>query len=198
MKAANSLKKIFVSSTRRKLIQILFQDPQEMYYVRQLVRMSKEEINSVRRELDNLKQADLIRSEVRGNRLYYSVNQNSEIFPELVSLSSKMSLLARSILDKKNLIGKIKWVLGSPQFIAHLPPTTPSQVDLIIIGQISLKEIASIIKQEEERQAREINYMVMDKSELKLRKTKRDPFIVDFFLNCPQIIIGNALELSAI
>jgi DNA-binding transcriptional ArsR family regulator len=197
MKAANSLKKLFVSSTRRKLIQILFQDPQEMYYVRQLVRMSKEEINSVRRELDNLKQADLIRSEVRGNRLYYSVNLNSEIFPELVSLSSKMSLLARSILDKKNLIGKIKWVLGSPQFIAHLPPT-PSQVDLIIIGQISLKEIASIIKQEEERQAREINYMVMDKSELKLRKTKRDPFIVDFFLNCPQIIIGNALELSAI
>jgi DNA-binding transcriptional ArsR family regulator len=198
MKAANSLKKIFVSSTRRKLIQILFQDPQEMYYVRQLVRISKEEINSIRRELDNLKQADLIHSEVRGNRLYYSVNQNSEIFPELVSLSSKMSLLARSILDKKNLIGKIKWVLGSPQFIAHLPPTTPSQVDLIVIGQISLKEIASIIKQEEERQAREINYMVMDKSELKLRKTKRDPFIVDFFLNCPQIIIGNALELSTI
>lgn len=197
MKAANSLKKLFVSSTRRKLIQILFQDPQEMYYVRQLVRMSKEEINSVRRELDNLKQADLIHSEVRGNRLYYSVNQNSEIFPELVSLSSKMSLLARSILDKKNLIGKIKWVIGSPQFIAHLPPN-PSQVDLIVIGQISLKEIASIIKQEEDRQGREINYMVMDKSELKLRKTKRDPFIVDFFLNCPHIIIGNALELSSI
>jgi len=197
MKATNSLKKLFISSTRRKLIQTLFQDPQEIYYVRQLVRITKEEINSVRRELDNLKQADLIRSEVRGNRLYYSVNMNSEIYPDLLSLSSKMSSLARSILDKKNLIGKIKWVLASPQFISRLEPAD-SQIDLIIIGQISLKEIATIIKSEEERLGREINYMVMDKSELKLRKSKRDPFIVDFFLNCPHLIIGNSLELAAV
>jgi len=198
MKAANSLKKLLVSSSRRKLIQVLFSDPTEIYYVRQLVRLCKEEINSIRRELANLKSADILLSEPRGNRLYYSANQNCPLYPELVSFASKMSGFAKNILDKKSLIGRIDWVLLSPHFLTHKEDVPADYVDLIIIGQISLKEIASIIKKEEESRGREINYMVMDKNELKLRKSKRDPFLVDFFLDCPHIIIGNPQKLSQV
>ena len=59
MKIQNSLKHLFVSQTRIKIISVLFYHPGEIYYVRQLVRLVDEEINSVRRELDNLQKSGL-------------------------------------------------------------------------------------------------------------------------------------------
>ena len=50
MKIQTSLKQLLVSQTRLKLITVLFANPKEIYYVRQLVRLVEEEINSVRRE----------------------------------------------------------------------------------------------------------------------------------------------------
>jgi len=62
MKIQTSLKRIFTSQTRLKLINILFYQPEEIFYVRQLVRLTGEEINSVRRELGNLQKSGLIDS----------------------------------------------------------------------------------------------------------------------------------------
>ena len=66
-----SLKDLFVSKVRVKLIQIFLNKPQEMFYVRQLVRLSEEEINAVRRELARLEVRGMVKSEPRANRLYY-------------------------------------------------------------------------------------------------------------------------------
>jgi predicted transcriptional regulator len=69
MKVSHRLKHLFTSQTRSKLITIFFSRVTELYYVRELVRATGEEINSVRRELENMKQSGLIASENRGNRL---------------------------------------------------------------------------------------------------------------------------------
>ena len=71
-------------------------------------------------------------------------------------------------------------------------------VDLIIVGDVSLREIDSFIKQEEQTRGHEINYMVMGKGEFRLRRQKRDQFIVDFFLGSPIAIIGNQSEISSL
>ena len=57
-----NLKDLFVSKVRVKLIQIFLNKPQEMFYVRQLVRETDEEINAVRRELARLEARGLIKS----------------------------------------------------------------------------------------------------------------------------------------
>lgn len=194
MKIASSLKHLFVSATRQKLVAIFFSAPQEIFYVRQLVRSTDEEINSVRRELENLKNADIVLSEARGNRLFYYPNPNSPLFNNLLVLANKTSGLAQSLAVDKNQIGHLKMLLYSYDFMLG-KNNNKSSIDLIIIGDVSLKEIESHISKEQERRNREINYMVMDKNELQLRKRKRDPFLVDFFLNCPQIIIGNPLDI---
>jgi hypothetical protein len=56
--------------------------------------------------------------------------------------------------------------------------------------------VENAIHAEEKLRDVEINYMVMDQSELKLRQNKRDPFIVDFFLSSPLVIIGNPALLE--
>lgn len=197
MKVQASLKRLFVSQTRLKLIGIFFYYPNELYYVRQLVRLTGEEINSVRRELENLKKAGIIDSEWRGNRLYYWANKQNQLFSELVSIAHKNTGLGCDMANSKESIGQVKLLIYSYNF-AVWADGSEDDIDFIIVGDVNLKNLEPIIKKEEERRGRELNYMIMDKNELQLRKQKRDQFIVDFFLDCPIVIIGSPQEITNI
>jgi hypothetical protein len=197
MKIQTSIKQIFVSQTRIKLINILFYKPDEIYFVRQLVRLTGEEINSVRRELENLKKAGIVEFEWRSNKLFYWANKTSPLFYDLLVLANKNSGLGLKLQNKNESLGNIKLVLYNYKFAVN-DHRNPDQIDLIIVGDVSLKEVATFLDQEEEERGHEINYMVMDKSEFQLRKQKRDQFIVDFFLNCPVVIIGSSSEIANI
>lgn len=194
MKAQSSLKYLFVSETRRKLIDTFFYLPKNIFYVRELVRKVDEEINSVRHELENLKKAGLISSEQRGNRLYYSANFQAPIFNDMLVLAHKTAGLGLALQEKKEKLGAIKLFICSYGFMTGNLKT--DSVDFIIVGDVSINEVDSLIKEEEKLVGREINYMVMDKSELQIRRSKRDPFIIDFFLNCPVVIIGSPQDIG--
>ena len=103
MKVETSLNAVLTSKTRCKLICLFFGNPEELFYVRQLVRLTGEEINSVRRELANLKKANILLSEVRGNRLYYTTNLRHHLFNSLLLLAYRNSDLAQK-LDKAKLL----------------------------------------------------------------------------------------------
>lgn len=195
MKINSSLKHLFVSQTRLKLINILFYCPKEIYYVRQLVRLTGEEINSVRRELTNLKKSGIVTSEWRGNRLYYNADAQSPLFSNLLLIANQSSGLGLKLQNKNETLGTIKFVFYNYKFVVG-SKRNPDDIDLIIVGDVSLREIDSFIKQEEKVREHEINYMVMGKGEFLLRRQKRDQFIVDFFLNCPIVIIGSSVELN--
>ncbi len=197
MKIQTSLKHLFVSQTRLKLINILFYNPQEIFYVRQLVRLTDEEINSVRRELANLQKSGVISSEWRGNRLYYWADKQSSLFFNLLAIANQSSGLGLKLQNKNETLGTIKLVFYSNKFITG-DKRNPDDIDLIIVGDVSLREIDSFIKQEEQTRGHEINYMVMGKGEFRLRRQKRDQFIVDFFLGGPIAIIGNQSEISSL
>lgn len=188
MKVETSLNSILTSKTRSKLICLFFGNPRELFYVRELVRLTGEEINSVRRELANLKKINILTSESRGNRLYYTTNPRHHLFNSLLLLAYRNSELAQK-LDKAKLL------LVSFSFLLWQKVKTDS-IDLIIVGDLPLREAENAIKAEEKLRNVEINYMVMDQAELKLRQNKRDPFIVDFFLSSPLVIIGNPALLE--
>jgi hypothetical protein len=188
MKVETSLNAIFTSKTRAKIINILFTSPREIYYVRQLVRLTGEEINSVRRELLNLTKVNLVLPEARGNRLYYTPNNKHHLYPILLTLAYKSLPFCESLF-------KAQLVVASYSFL-EFKNENKNKIDLIVVGDLSTKIIESAIKSEESRRGSEINYMVMDKEELFLRQNKRDPFLVDFFLASPMVIIGSPEILS--
>ena len=197
MKIQSSLKHLFISQTRLKLINILFYNPHEIFYVRQLVRLTDEEINSVRRELANLQKSGVICSEWRGNRLYYWADKQSPLFFNLLTIANQSSGLGLKLQNKNETLGTIKLVFYNNKFITG-DKRGQDDIDLIIVGDVSLREIDSFIKQEETTRGHEINYMVMGKGEFRLRKQKRDQFIVDFFLSNPIVIIGNQSDISSL
>jgi hypothetical protein len=54
----DALKALFSSQTRVKLLSVFLLHPEEEYFIRQLTRLLGEQINSIRRELENLRRID--------------------------------------------------------------------------------------------------------------------------------------------
>ena len=194
MDPAKSLEKIIVSRTRAKLLRVLFYLPGELYYVRQLVKLTGEALNSVRRELRNLEAAELVESEWRGNKLFYWVNQNYPFFQEILSMVLKTEGLGREIIKNRQRLGKIKFVVFSGKFARNLP-RGKDEVDLLVVGRVVLPELGALVRKEEERRQREINYTVMDEEEFRFRKKNRDPFLTQILLQGRVMIIGDEQKL---
>jgi uncharacterized protein len=194
MTAVKSLKHLLVSQTRLKLLQTIFYLPNEYYYVRELTRIVKEEINSVRRELKNLKTAGLINSEWRANRLYYWANPNSLLFKDLLSLVHKTSGFGLKVSKNKEKTGQIKYLIYSQNFIRNLP-NSGQDLDFLIVGRVIIPEVGELVREEEKRRGREVNYTVVSQEEFSMRLKNRDPFVVDLLLGDRVFIIGDPLDI---
>lgn len=185
---------LIVSKVRIKLLQNFLYSPDEMFYVRQLVRNTDEEINAVRRELDRMEKSEMVKKEERGNRLYYWFNKNYPLYGDLLNLISKTIGLGEKILKNKNKLGKIKFAMLSGRLARRLP-TPQGGVDLLIVGEINLPELAKLIRQEELNFGREINYSVMTREEFDFRKKRRDPFILAILFGSRTMVIGDEEEM---
>ncbi|MBT3249307.1 MAG: hypothetical protein HN846_00190 [Candidatus Pacebacteria bacterium] len=188
-----SLKDFMISRVRVKMMKLFFTDPEEMYYVRQITRKINEEINAVRRELDKMIGYGLLRSEQRGNRLYYYLNKRYFYFQELQQMVVKSTGLGKKIVKLRRKLGTLELVMFSGRFIRRLAPRQ-NEVDVLVIGEVVLAELEALIKQEEESLDREIRVAVFDKKEFDFRKTRRDPFIMDVLYGSRVMIIGNEEE----
>lgn len=85
----NALSAIISSSARVAVLQALLLDPVPSYYQRQLESATGLPLRAVQRELDRLSKAGLLFRRAEGNRIYYQVNMESALFPELRGLVMK-------------------------------------------------------------------------------------------------------------
>lgn len=181
------LSDFITSRVRVKLLQQFLIDPKEMYYVRQLTRLTDEEINAVRRELQHLQESGIIKSEKRGNRLYYQINPIYSFYPELLNMVAKTTGIGKQILKFRHKLGFIKYAFISTRLIKKIP-RTGDQIDLMIIGDVIMPQLNQIIKSFEAENKTEINYSAMTEAEFNYRKNGRDPFILSI-LHYPRVML---------
>lgn len=188
------LSDFMLSKVRVKLIELFFSNPSEMWYVRELTRLTNEEINAVRRELARMLEVGLITSENRGNRLYYMLNKHYEFFQELLTLVAKTTGLGREIKRNRKKLGDLDFVMFSGKF-AKFAKRTHTDVDILVVGSVVLPELGALIKKEEEKRGYEINYTVIPKEEFIFRKERRDPFLKEILSGSRVMIIGDEDEM---
>jgi DNA-binding transcriptional ArsR family regulator len=185
------LSDIITSKVRIKLLELFFGNPTEMYHVRGVVREIKEEINAVRRDLSRLEEAGIIKKEPRGNRVYYWVRDDYPMYGDFISIVAKNTGLGAQLINSKSKIGKPNFVMFSGKFARHKPRKKDDEVDILIVGEVVLPELATLIRAEESRRNLEINYTVMSRDELEFRKKRRDPFILGIMAASRVMIIGD-------
>lgn len=188
------LNDIIISRVRVKLLQIFFSDPGQIIHVRELVRKSDEEINAVRRELAHMDKAGMVSKEQRANRLYYSFRKDYPLYFDLLYLVTKTTGLGAAILKNRNKLGKIKFAMLSGKFARNLPGSG-EKVDLLIVGNIVIPEVAVLVREEELRRGREIFFTPMTEEEFEFRKKKKDPFISEILTSSRLMVIGDEEEL---
>lgn len=81
------LKLLFGSKARFKILTVFLENMNKGFYVRQLQRLTSTQLNSVRREIEVLAQAGIIREQKReANKIYYTAikSRNVNILRQLI------------------------------------------------------------------------------------------------------------------
>ncbi len=176
---------LFGSKTRIKLLHLFLNNPGKSFYVREITRLIDEQINSVRRELSNMLNVGIIKSDEADNKLYYEVNQRYEhyvplraIFADEKTASEPLQHSVPSTLDwqsKLDDLGKIKIAVVAGVFIEN----SGSALDLLLVGNPAPAKLKSFIKTLEKQEGRELNYSVIPYDEFYYRLSIRDKFIAE-------------------
>ena len=171
--------KLFGSKTRAKLLQLFFENPEKSFYVREMTRVIEEQINSVRRELNNLENIGVIKSETYDNKIYYSANGKhpftrplTEIFSKKVS-TSRTKEIRTSTWD--DYIRPVKHYLKGLIVTNRLPGQ--DGIDLLIIGNDKTKKLTRWAEVVEKKLGKPINYAIMSVDDFTYRKNVKDRFI---------------------
>jgi hypothetical protein len=186
---------IITSKVRIKLLDLFLSDITEMYHVRGVVRETKEEINAIRRELDRLEKGGILKSESRGNRLYYWARSDYPYFGDLLAIVAKQTGLGAEIIANRAKIGKINFTMFSGKFVRRKSRRRDDDVDILVVGEVVLPELAALVRKEESKRGKEINYTVMSREELDFRKKRRDPFLLGILSGSRVMVIGDEEEL---
>jgi len=188
------LSDLIVSKVRVKLLKIFLSQSKEMFYVRQLTRITKEEINAIRRELLNLTNIGLLGSEKRGNRLYYFVKTSYALYPELTNLVTKSAGVGRLVIKDRSKLGFVKYAFISLKLSRGLERDS-EDVDLMIVGKVIMPQVSVLVKDMEKDLNTEINYSCMTEEEFSYRKSHKDPFIIKVLLQPRITLIGDEIQL---
>lgn len=189
------LEDIIISRVRVKILTLFLSHPGTIFHVRDIVRKVNEEINAVRRELAHMEKAGMVKKEQRANRLFYVMRREYPLYFELLELIGKTSGIGSDIIKNRAKLGKIKYAMLSGRYVRRAEKKSNNDIDLLIIGNVVLPELSQLVKTEEVRHGREINYTVMTEEEFLFRKRRRDPFIQGILEGSRVMIVGDEEEL---
>lgn len=196
------LEKLFGSKARVRLLKHFLLNSDQEFYIRQLARDLDLQVNSVRRELNNLEDFGLLSStgndstknddlsndsKVSGlqERKYYRVRTDFILYSEIKSLIIKSQILAgESFIEKLKTVGEPQFILLSGLFVNN----SSSPTDVLIVAKIKKEHLLKIINDLEFDLGREINFTVMDEEEFKYRQEVADVFLHSV-LNSRKIIL---------
>lgn len=175
------IEKLFGSKTRAKLLNLLFENTDKSFYVREITRVIDEQINSVRRELLNLESVGVVKNETFDNKVYYSANMKhpyahalNEIFSKKVSLSKDRDVKESSWEE---------YVKPVQKYLAGMLLTNrvPGQegVDLLIVGDDKTKKLTHWAEVVEKKVGKPLNYVIFSIEDFLYRKSVRDKFVMD-------------------
>jgi hypothetical protein len=200
------LEHLFGSKTRVRLLRLFLDKPDRAYFVREITRRVESQLNSVRREVENMVSLGLLKetvspidlstvsNAVRGassKKRYYQANTDFIFFEELQSIVRKSSMLLHDLLlAKLPDQGQIELLIFTGKMMEAPVPT-----DVLVVSNMKSDLIREAITSFEHELGREVNYTHMPLDEYKYRKEVRDRFLESIFQN-KHLIVYAAPDLK--
>ncbi|MFO7929701.1 MAG: nucleotidyltransferase domain-containing protein [Candidatus Humimicrobiaceae bacterium] len=183
------LNKLFSSKTRVEVLKLFLLNADEIFYQRQISKLTAQPIRGVQREVEKLSKIGLIESSVQGNRNYYKLNKACPIAQDLKNIFLKTVGVAKVLkesLSKERI--KFAFIYGS---YAKGEESFLSDIDLMVIGDILSKELSRILSEPKQKLRRVINYAVFPLNEFIKKANQKDHFINSILNDSKIYIIGS-------
>lgn len=162
-------------AARRAILARTFLDPSHEFHVRELVRRTGLAPRTVSQEVEKLVRSDLLSERRDGNRRYLRANQRHTLFRpvrEIVLKTEGLADVLRVALGSEGV--EFALVYGS---IAAATPTAGSDVDLLVVGSLGLREAVRRLRAAQDTLGREISPNVWTRPEFDRRRREADPFL---------------------
>jgi len=186
------------SRLRANVLAWLLSRPDERFFVRQLKSVLHEDATNLGRELARLERLGILTCQVEGRQKYYQADRRCPIFSELHGLVLKTSGLAdilREALEPLARRIRVAFIHGSQ---ARGTTTARSDVDLMVVGDVTFGRVVSALASAQERLGREVNPTVYPAAEFR-KKLAAGHHFVRTVLGDPKIfLIGDERALAGL
>lgn len=192
----SQLSEALFTETQQKVLGLLYGQPGRSFYMKEILRLTGMGVATIKRELDRMLAAGILNMTRIGNQHHYQANPECPIYAELIAIIKKTLGLAEPIRQALSpLSKKIDWafVFGS---LASGKESAASDIDLMIIGELSFSEAVNALYPVQEALGREINPKIFRKDEWTRLEKDKDAFIREV-INKPRMdVIGEKDELG--
>jgi predicted nucleotidyltransferase len=196
-KDAPALDSLF-PSVRQGLLAATLTRPEKWWYLSELAEFLHTRPSSLQRELTSLQQSGILQQRKDGRRTYFKAETRSPIFRELRGIFEKtVGLIPTLSAAVRPFAGKIvcAFVYGS---IARHEEHATSDVDLMVVGNVGLGDLAPALRKAEKRLGREVNVTNYSVDEFRKKVAGGDHFLTSVLKGSLQFVKGEQRDLDEI
>jgi DNA-binding transcriptional ArsR family regulator len=187
MSSASVLKSLFSSQTRVKLLSTFLLHPEEEYFIRELTRLLNEQINSIRRELENLRRVGIVKARHKARKKYYKVDTDFPLYVDLRNLFSKAIQGESPFVSSLRALPNVKLILLAGSFAG-----TESKVDLLVVGDVKKEVLEALLAQD--AALKYVKYSIFSEADFLYRLSLKDRFVLEILNDPRHSVVYNALQ----
>ena len=182
--------------TRQTLLALLYARAEQEHLQESVIQLAGLGRGTVQRELEFLARAGVVRRTVRGRQVYYQANPDCPIYSELRGLVVKTVGVADALrVALAPLADRIHaaFVYGS---VAKGTERRGSDVDVMVIGEVSFAETSEALARAQETIGREVNPSVYPPAEFRAKLAAKHHFLRTVLKGEKIFLIGDEHELG--
>ncbi len=187
MSSASVLKALFSSQTRVKLLSTFLLHPEEEYFIRELTRLLNEQINSIRRELENLRRVGIVKARHKNRKKYYRIDAEFALYSDLRNLFSKAVQGESPFVSSLRNIPGVKLILLAGNLCG-----TESKVDLLLVGDVRKEVLEALLAQDQ--QFKYVKYSIFSEADFLYRLSLKDRFVLEILNDPRHLIVLNTMQ----
>jgi predicted nucleotidyltransferase len=182
--------------TRQGILAAMFVRPQKSWYVAELARRMGVPSSSLQRELQELTDAGILKAHRQGRMAYFQPNTDSPLYPDLRGLLLKTAGLVDVLREAlEPLAGQVRlaFVYGS---MASGEERNDSDIDFMVVGDVSPAALAVPLRGARESLGREINPTVYSQAEFARKRKENDSFLARVMAKPRLLVVGSENDLG--
>jgi len=192
----DSVAQVLFGKARRKILSLLFTRSDQAFYLREISRLTGLGVGPVQRELGKLVECGILTRHRDGKQVYFRPNEISPVYKDLKAIIIKtvgVGDLVNSALAP--VVDKISFAFIYGSF-AKGTESSKSDIDLMVIGDVTLKKIVGLLAPAQKELAREINPSIFSTREFTRKLKGKNSFLATVLNSEIIMLVGDENELG--